>query len=321
MKIKDFLVSIIIPCYNSENWIKETIQSALDQTYNNKEIIVIDDGSTDNSLEIIKKFEGNINWYSWDNKGGCAARNKGFELSKGSFIQFLDADDILDPRKIQLQIETIGQNSKSIATGPYKILGDKGNYSIQECGNYRPLTTSLSGIDWLIKKLETGSCWATLPHCFLTPRVLIEEVGPWDETLKINQDGEFFSRILIEADTVEFVSESIVYYRRQNEKSVSRGRNILHAQSALKVCDFYRDRLLEKRDIALVRSALKQEYLRFIHTYYPLYPELFDKAISSIHALGCNNLDTFGGPRFQILCRIFGFMNALRIRELLSIQK
>lgn len=95
------LVSIIVPCYNSETWIAEAIRSALDQTWETKEIVVIDDGSTDGSLSVIKSFGNSIRWETGPNRGGCAARNRGIELAQGDYIQFLDSDDALMPDCIE----------------------------------------------------------------------------------------------------------------------------------------------------------------------------------------------------------------------------
>ena len=81
--LNDPLVSIIIPCYNAEKYVGEAIESALAQTYPNKEVIVIDDGSTDGSLQVIKSFGHRIRWETGPNRGGSAARNRGIELARG----------------------------------------------------------------------------------------------------------------------------------------------------------------------------------------------------------------------------------------------
>ena len=105
------LVSIVIPCYNYEEYVDEAINSALNQTYRNIEVIVIDDGSTDNSLEIIKSFEDKIRWETGPNKGACAARNRGIQLAKGEFIQ-LNTHDLLE--EIKLMIENINVSRECI---------------------------------------------------------------------------------------------------------------------------------------------------------------------------------------------------------------
>src|SRR5688572_9339592 len=98
------LVSIIIPCFNGKNFVGEAILSALSQNYSNKEVIVVDDGSTDGGLQEIRSFGNAIRWESGPNRGGCVARNRGIELAEGEFIQFLDADDALFSRKLEIQV-------------------------------------------------------------------------------------------------------------------------------------------------------------------------------------------------------------------------
>ena len=88
-------VSILIPCYNGESFVREAIDSALNQTWANVEVVVVDDGSTDNSVDILKSYGDRIICETGPNRGACAARNRAFELSSGDLIQYLDADDKL----------------------------------------------------------------------------------------------------------------------------------------------------------------------------------------------------------------------------------
>lgn len=112
------LVSIIIPLYNAENYISETIASAQNQSYKNIKIIVVDDGSDDNSIKKVQKFkEKNITLTSQQNKGASTARNHGLYLAQGDYIQYLDADDILHTQKIEYQLNTIEKYSASHLVG------------------------------------------------------------------------------------------------------------------------------------------------------------------------------------------------------------
>jgi glycosyltransferase involved in cell wall biosynthesis len=101
------LVSILIPCFNAERWVGQSIESALEQTWTNKEIIVVDDGSTDGSLEIIKRFGDRIRWETRANGGSNRARNRLIDLARGEWLQYLDADDYLKPDKISSQLDVI----------------------------------------------------------------------------------------------------------------------------------------------------------------------------------------------------------------------
>src|SRR5438093_263789 len=113
------LVSILIPCYNAERWIAEAVESALAQTWADKEVIVVDDGSTDRSLEIIRSYDDRVRWETGPNRGGGAARNRLLELSRGDWLQYLDADDYLLPNKIEQQMAVVAARSDvDIVFGP-----------------------------------------------------------------------------------------------------------------------------------------------------------------------------------------------------------
>jgi glycosyltransferase involved in cell wall biosynthesis len=102
-------VSVVIPCFNAERLVGDAIRSALAQTYPETEVIVIDDGSTDGSRAVIESFADRVRWVVEPHRGGGAARNRGLELARGEFVQFLDADDVLDAecvaRKVAMQLE------------------------------------------------------------------------------------------------------------------------------------------------------------------------------------------------------------------------
>lgn len=104
------LVSILIPAFNAEEWIADTLRSAIAQSWPRKEIIVVDDGSTDQTLTVARQFESDsVRVVTQENQGAAAARNKAFSLSSGEYIQWLDADDLLAPDKIARQMEVLDQ--------------------------------------------------------------------------------------------------------------------------------------------------------------------------------------------------------------------
>src|SRR5436190_3441118 len=144
------LVSILIPAYNSERWIAETIKSALNQTWPRKEIIVVDDGSRDQTLATARRFASKtVAVISQENQGASAARNKALELCQGDYIQWLDADDLIAPDKIANQVEASEHYGNrtlfSAAWGHFYYRIDKAKFASTS------LWCDLSAVEWLIR--------------------------------------------------------------------------------------------------------------------------------------------------------------------------
>ena len=188
------LVSIIIPAYNSGPWIADTVRSAIAQSWPKKEIVIVDDGSTDDTLSIARSFESrNVRVLKQAHSGACRARNRGIEECQGDFIQWLDADDLLAPNKIAAQLKKCDDLNGhttilfSGAWGKFYYRPQKATF-IPTC-----LWTSLEPLEWMIKRLENAVFMH--PAAWLVSRRLTERAGRWDERLQRNQDGEYFSRV------------------------------------------------------------------------------------------------------------------------------
>lgn len=213
------LVSILIPAYNSQEWLADTLKSAIGQTWERKEIIIIDDGSSDQTLAIAKKFASrNVIVVTQDNQGAAAARNKAFSLSQGDYIQWLDADDLLAPDKIVRQMEALecsGTNRTllSSAWGRFLYRSHKADFisTLLWCDS--------SPTEWLIRKMGHNLHMQTAT--WLVSRELAEAAGPWDTRLSVDDDGEYFCRVLLQSDEVKFVPEARVFYRLTGSGSLS----------------------------------------------------------------------------------------------------
>jgi glycosyltransferase involved in cell wall biosynthesis len=214
------LVSILIPAYNAQAWISDTIKSALGQTWPRKELIIVDDGSTDETFNIARQYGStNVKIISQDNMGGCAARNRALKECQGDYIQWLDADDLLAPDKIKQQLISAGNEANhdvlmSSAWGTF--------YYRPRQADFRPslLWQDLGAVDWLIFRF--GHALMMPVSAWLASRRLTELAGPWDERLLRNQDGEFFCRMVSLSKKVMFVAESRFYYRKGNAGSITR---------------------------------------------------------------------------------------------------
>ncbi|MBK8185463.1 MAG: glycosyltransferase family 2 protein [Candidatus Competibacteraceae bacterium] len=207
------LVSILIPAYKAEKWIHETMLSAIHQTWPNKEVIVVDDGSPDQTFEVAKSLESRfVKVVKQVNTGACGARNKALSLAQGDYIQWLDADDLLHPEKISHQLARAedGRNSLSLLTsawGKFFFRPEKAKFDPD------PLWRDLSPVDWIMTKFNDNA-WMN-PAVWLVSRRLAELAGPWDERLTSSgdDDGEYICRLVTHTKDVKFVRDAKCYYR------------------------------------------------------------------------------------------------------------
>lgn len=210
------LVSILIPAYNAGQWLASTVESALAQTWSPIEVIVVDDGSTDNTLAVARSFENRgVRVYARKNRGAAAARNEAFRLSKGEYIQWLDADDLLSPDKIALQMQQRGSCRLllSSAWGSFLYRQDRAEFTPSA------LWADLSPLEWLINKMGRNLHMQT--GTWLVSRALTEVAGPWDEAMLSDDDGEYFCRVLLASEGTRFVPGAKVYYRTSGNSSLS----------------------------------------------------------------------------------------------------
>ena len=207
------LVSILIPAYNAERWIAQSIASAAAQTWPNKEIIVVDDGSTDRTASVASALASeSLRVHRQANQGAAAARNTAFELCRGDYIQWLDADDLLDPDKIERQIAAVaaGSEARVLLSGAWGTF-----YSRPERAKFAPspLWETLGPLEWLRRKMASGSDFMAIEG-WLVSRELTEAAGPWDRRLIVDDDGEYFCRVLLACSEVRFVEDSRIRVRR-----------------------------------------------------------------------------------------------------------
>lgn len=311
------LVSVIIPVYNKAAYIRQTLNSSLEQEYSNTEFILVDDGSTDGSFEILseyyEKFPQRIILIDQENKGVSAAINKGIQSSKGEYIQFLDADDVLSPDKIATQIKLLEGKSKSIiASCEWRMFKNSPKHSNSiSYGVFRDFD---SGLHLVLRFWDHQEMMQ--PASYMTHRSLIQKAGPWDESLIINQDGEFFTRVLLHADKVLYEPNGKVFYRTPEENNVSQQKSEIAMTSLLKSYRSYEREVLAVQNTGKVRVALKKVYQKFIYDVYPQYPHLIEEAEGNIEKLGISQKTYIMGPKFQKLSKIFGFKNAIRFKRI-----
>jgi len=199
------LVSVIIPCYNAECYIAEAIESVLAQTYKPIEIIVVNDGSTDSSEEVIRSFKDQILYKYQHNQGVSKARNSGFGLASGNYICFLDADDWFYPTNIENKIDCFKRNLQAGLVHSIVAVTDetlnKVNKYLKGCAG-KDITQSLINMELPIP----------CPSNALIKRSVLVEVGLFDVNLSTSADFELWLRICQQFE-IGMVTELGIKYR------------------------------------------------------------------------------------------------------------
>lgn len=307
------LISILIPCFNSEIYLKDTIQSAINQDCIEKEIFLLDDGSMDSSLQIAKEYESETVKILFQlNKGSSSSRNNLFTNCKGKFIQYLDSDDLLAMDKIQKQLERLLQEGDDvIASGPFiNFRKDLNEDTYHPDNGYRDFENP---IDWLIESMWDKAMFP--PVVWLTPRKLIEEAGPWNESLSYNDDSEFFARVLLKARKIVFCKDAVSYYRRGNPASLGSRKDRKARISELESLNLVTSHMLNHEDSLRVREACAYKYRKLIYSLYPYHKDLIEKAEHKLKDLNVKGDFDFGKGFTKKLGKIIGWKNAKLIRN------
>jgi glycosyltransferase involved in cell wall biosynthesis len=308
------LVSILVPAYNAEKWIRDTIKSALGQTWPVKEIIIVDDGSTDNTLQIARGFESKLlRVITQDNMGAPAARNKALSFAQGDYIQWLDHDDLLAPDKIsrQLKDNEYRNNTRILFSGAFGMF-----YYCHRRARFKPnpLWQDLTPLDYFLIKF-TKNAWLH-PTAWLVSRKLTDMAGSWYERRSPDDDGEYFCRVVAASGGIKFVPEARSYWRVGNFGSLSNTRSG-EALEALFVAisrSINHLRLLE--DSERTRAACLKYLQNRLLYFYPEKHEILEKAEKLAQDLGGHLLPPEVSWKLSLFKTIFGWKIAKKIKSM-----
>ncbi len=298
------LVSILIPAYNSEEWIGDTIRSAIAQTWERKEVIVVDDGSRDRTAEVARRFASKeVIVVSTENQGAAAARNHALQLSQGDYIQWLDADDLLAPDKIERQLAAVGD---------YRT----------NCARFVPtsLCQDLSPVEWLLRKMGENLHMQTAT--WLTSRELTEAAGPWDTRLAVDDDGEYFCRVLLASEGTRFVPEARVLYRVTSSNRLSHiGMSDRKKDAMLLSMTLHIQSLRSLEESERVRKACMNYMQTWLDNFYPERPDI----VAELQGLASQLQGHLRPPRlrwkYAWMKPIFGWKTAKHAQMVLPLLK
>ena len=311
------LISILIPAFNCEKYVAETIACLLNQSYKNIEIIVVDDGSTDNTLHVLSQVnDARLKYSVQANKGASAARNAAFANSSGEFIKFMDSDDLISPNCLEVQLKKIINQPGCIASATW------GRFYREDGSDFKPAPETvwkdLPGIDWLINSLIDSGANMMQPGIFLVPRNIIEKAGAWNETLSLIDDFDYMIRVISNTSSVLFCEDSLLMYRSGISISLSGKKSAKHMQSAWESLNLGVAQILNVQNDVRSRLACANTYQHWAFQFFPYHRALYFKAAQKVKELGGSNIRLRGGKLYKILSMIIGWKNAIRLKMFLK---
>jgi glycosyltransferase involved in cell wall biosynthesis len=276
----------------------------------------VDDGSTDNSASIARTYAGRgVSLLTQENRGAAAARNHALREAHGEYFQFLDADDLISPEKISGQVALLSTRPPgtvaSCAWG--RFTDDPASARFIDEAVFR----DFSPVDFLVLSARTGAMMH--PAAWLVPRAVAERTGPWDESLTLNDDGEYFCRVLLASAGVAFTPGARSYYRSGLPGSLSGRRDERSRRSLFHSLKLIEQSLLVHEDSLRARRAAANHYQRFLHEFFPSPRELMRAAEARVAALGGSDLDQPAmGSRTAMLARFIGWKSVWRLKHWLQ---
>ena len=303
------LVSVIVPAHNAADTIVECIESLINQSYRNLEIILCDDRSTDNSYSLIKQHfsDPRISWISADGVGACAARNTGFQHCSGDYIQFLDADDLMARNKLELQIHQIESCSNPSQTVSFSALVQFRDGSPPESGErWHEKDVAFDKPLQLLCKILSSDQYIQTGQWLLSRR-LAQQTGPWDESLVADQDGEYFARILQQAHTVLSCPEAVAYYRKAVAGQISSRQHASHFQSRLRAFETKLQMIRETTEPKILRAIVTKQCQWIATLSYPRSITCSRQAIRMLEQYKCEFHPSFPTARLALIAKLFGW--------------
>jgi glycosyltransferase involved in cell wall biosynthesis len=296
----DGKVSIIIPCYNSELWVVEAIESCITQTWGNVEVVVVDDGSTDGSLQLLKSFGNRIILETGPNRGANHARNRGLELSTGKYIKFLDSDDFLASGALAFQVSNIAATGADVCYGGWRHLKH------DVTGEMRLFPVECREVEESVLAALLSRWWCPQFTYLYRRDFLINNGCRWDEKLLISQDFDFILGIALRGAKFCCVHDLVGTYRHHAGERVSR-KGVVHVVEANTIILARAEAFLDKHEQMSVelRQIICSYYLHLAKMAFCVDRGLFRRSIDEITRL---NPDFRSEKRFyDTIVKLIGF--------------
>lgn len=302
MAISTKLVSVVVPAFNAGQTIVETLDSVFAQTYENLEVIVVNDGSTDNTMVVLEGYSNPINIVSTENKGVSHARSFGFKHSKGDYIQYLDADDLLMPEKIEIQLRALVDQYADVAYGDWqKFKAENNQVTIAEA-----IEREIEG-DLEIALFTYFWC---PPAAILYSRQLCERLK-WNENLPVIQDARYFLDAAIAKGKFVYTKGIMAQYRTAQSNSLSQKSDLNFVrdlyENTKSIYSLWKGEINMDRKMAILKSLR-----HCINRLSVLDKRLAEEAIEFLLQIAPDYLPPEKGL-LRILTKIIGYKSAEKV--------
>jgi glycosyltransferase involved in cell wall biosynthesis len=303
------LVSVIIPCYNAEKYILQTLESVFAQSYANYEIIVIDDGSTDESYEILQDIKHEkLRIFTQKNQGPSAARNHGMALASGKYLQFLDSDDLLLPEKIAKQVAILEVNDADVAYGNWF------KFETNPAGEEIITETIIRQIEGRADIAAFTSFWCP-PAALLYSKKIVDKIGTWNMKLPIIQDARFLLDAVLQGGKFVYADDFVAKYRVHQTGSVSTKSKTSFTKDCFENAKQVHQLWLldiQNGDLAK-KDAIFQVYCQCIRSFSNLDVVLFEQSIREVENLINEKFVPQSPILLKFLSHLFGYRKAEKI--------
>lgn len=256
-------VSILVPCHNAEQWVERAIRSALEQTWTDREVIVVDDGSTDRSLDVLRSFGDAIRVETGPNAGSNETRNRLLSLSNGEWIQYLDADDYLLPDKIERQFSEFDQATADVAYSPTIFETWQDGSAIKRFVDHlsEPHDLWVELVRWMLP--QTGAP--------LWRRSALDDVGNWKVDQPCCQEHELYLRLMMAGKRFQYCPSAGAVYRVWSSATLCRKNPLQTLDRRLAIVEAAEQHLQRIGELTRAREdAIAFSRLECARTLYPL---------------------------------------------------
>jgi glycosyltransferase involved in cell wall biosynthesis len=307
------LISVVIPAFNCQWCIEESLRSVCSQSIENIEVLVVDDGSTDGTADVVRSFgDGRIRLIQQANQGHSGATNTGAKAATGEFIKLVDADDALAPGHLEAQWLVLQQ-------APEQIASCRWGYFTQEATSVEPRIENVQRdfsdpLEWLICSLTRDEGMMGGP-IWLIPRSVWDRAGGYNPSLGLNNDFDFSIRLLLASKGVRYAENAVYCYRKGMPSALSQSRGRKAMTSALQTTLLGCQSLLDRENSPRIRRICADRLQMWLYDFYPEFPDLATTAEERIKELGGSRRPLQGGMLLKCLVPFIGWKLSRRLQS------